>query len=117
MNQTVRNASDKQQVRAAERAEKQKQSDLRVVLSTTVGRRVFTRLLNELQPRDQNMWHPSAIVNLNAVKHDFGNWLKNEIEAADPRALLNMFQEECGERIQESIDQDKNAPKKEEQEE
>jgi hypothetical protein len=91
------NAADKEQVRQRERqksrAERQVVADWKTVLATPEGRRLFNWILSELQPRVQ-LWNAnSALQGFNCARHDVGTWIKDQIDEADPAALVTMFTE------------------------
>lgn len=76
-NQAVRNAELK---------------DLREVLATTQGRRVFWRLL-EKSACFHSIWEQSARIHYNAGQQDFGHFIMGEIEEANQELLFQMMRE------------------------
>lgn len=92
------NAADPVQVETADRQGRdqveQFRLDMHRVLQLAEGRRVFAGILEELQPAD-NMWHPlAATMGFNAVRHDVGTWLRQQIAEADPDALVTIAVEQ-----------------------
>ncbi len=110
----VRNAGDREQVRAAERQGKDRQrqwlADLRMILSTPGGRRVFQGILDYLQP-PAPMWEPNAVMQRNAARHDVGTWLKEQIDEADGEALVTMAVERRNQTRQDELESRAASPK------
>jgi hypothetical protein len=91
------NASDKEQVKQRERQSRRKRLEVaeawKILLATVEGRRVFAFILDELQP-SINLWNrDQAALIFNCARHDVGQWLREQIDAADPDALLKIFTE------------------------
>lgn len=82
----VKNASDPQQVRRAERAERraaaEQRAALRAVLDTPEGRRVFWGLLSDAGVY-RSIWSPNAQIHYNAGRQDFGHELQARLLEAD----------------------------------
>lgn len=92
------NATDRRQIKLAdsqnERREARRRLDLRTLLGLSEGRRIFSWMIEELQPLYTQMWNPNAaITGRDATRHDVGQWLKQRIDQVDPDALLLMAQE------------------------
>ena len=94
----VKNLADKEQVKSAERKEKdrrrQEVEDLKEILSTKSGRRFIWRLLEHCKVFE-SIWHPSALIHYNAGKQDVGHFIMAEIISADTSAFQKMMEENC----------------------
>lgn len=91
------NAADPGQVEIARRQEKrrlqQQRADLRTVLASPEGRRVFQWLFDHLQP-EGNLWSTNAaITGFNACRMDVALFVKDVIDDVDPEARLVMMKE------------------------
>lgn len=101
------NASDKTEVARARKKDKerrlQERMDLKFVLATPAGRRVFWRLIHEFRP-NTNIFEfgvDETILPYRAGFHDAGILLMNEIAQADESALVRMAQEDAEARRRE----------------
>jgi phage baseplate assembly protein W len=92
----VRNAADPQQVKRAERRDRdaaaQVQASLKAVLSTTDGRAVMWELL-ERAGVFRSIWHPSAEIHYRAGRQDYGHELQALILACDEELYDAMTRE------------------------
>ncbi len=92
----VRNAADREQVKAADKAVKQRRRqdllDLREVLRLPAGRRVLWRWIDRLRPVDR-LWDAGALIHYKTGFHDVAVMMLNEINEADPDALVLMMTE------------------------
>lgn len=92
----VRNAADPQQVRRAERKERdaaaQVQAAMRAVMATVDGRMVMWDLL-ERAGVFRSIWHPSAEIHYRAGRQDYGHELQAVILAADEDLYDTMTRE------------------------
>lgn len=99
-NVNVRNASDKKQIKEAERKVKDRRKveleDLKIVLSTGQGRRVLWRLMSKCRPFE-SIWESSARIHYNAGQQDLGHFIMGEISLADENALFSMMKEAANE--------------------
>lgn len=95
----VRNAADPQQVqrgaRLSSRRRERDMADLRAVLATLEGRRVFWRLLEHCKVF-QSIWDPSSRLHYQAGVQDVGHYVMAEIGEADEEALFRMMREARG---------------------
>lgn len=91
------NAADPRQVSAAGKVEDRRRerelNDLRIVLSTTEGRRVFWRLLEFCGVHRSVKDHSGSITYYNAGLQDTGHFIEAEIVAADEELLFKMQRE------------------------
>ena len=91
-----RNAADPQQVRFAERKERQKAqryaNGLRAVMSSPEGRLVMGELL-ERSGLWRTSWDPSARIHFNEGRRNFGLELLADIQNVDEEAYLLMERE------------------------
>jgi len=89
----VRNAADREQVRAAERIMRLRQQqdldDLRYLLGLVQFRRWAQSKIDRLRPLDR-MWDAGAIINYKAGFHDVAVMLINEIKQANRNAPVQM---------------------------
>lgn len=92
----VKNAASEKQVKKAEVKELSKRemelNDLRIVLGSVRGRRVFWRLLEHCKVFG-TVWEPSAKIHYNSGQQDVGHFLMSEIVQADERYLFDMMRE------------------------
>jgi len=92
----VKNAASEKQVKKAETRELSKRemelNDLRIVLGSVRGRRVFWRLLEHCKVFG-TVWEPSAKIHYNSGQQDVGHFLMSEIVQADERYLFDMMRE------------------------
>lgn len=92
----VTDASDPDQVAKARKKEKYKDEDysddLRKVLRTEEGRRVFWRLL-EWCGVYRSTWAPGQEIYFKAAKRDVGLKIITDMESADPRLYAEMLLE------------------------
>lgn len=92
----VKNASDEKQVKHASKMQRLNRetelSDLRVVLATPEGRRLYWRLMCRCRIFE-SIWDPSARIHYNAGVQDIGHFLLAEQMEADPAAYMKMVQE------------------------
>lgn len=106
MTERVRNAGDRKQVQKARRLETAQRTtelaDMRTLLRMPEGRRVFHRLVTKLRPLER-LWEPSALLQYKAGMHDVGVMILNEIDEADPMAMILMMQEARARELQTSI--------------
>lgn len=84
---------------AVERAQRQKrtaanqrQADLREILATQAGRRLFWKLMEECRVLS-SVWDPGALIHYNAGRQALGQALLKEILALDPNIFLTMMNE------------------------
>lgn len=92
----VRNAADRDQVKNAERRDRDRHAremrDLAEVLRSDAGRRVLWRMLEHCKVFE-SIWHPSALIHAQAGRQDVGHWLMAQIAAADEEAIFVMMKE------------------------
>lgn len=92
----VKNAADKEQVKRAAFKEKDLRGyeleDLKEVLKTGPGRRVFWRLLEKCRVYE-SIWTNSARIHYNAGQQDLGHYIMAEIVEADEDAYFNMMKD------------------------
>lgn len=92
----VKNAASEKQVnKAVRREESQREkeiNDLKTVLNTVEGRRVFWRMMDHCKVFG-TVWEPSAKIHYNSGKQDVGHFIMSEIVDADERFLLEMMRE------------------------
>lgn len=92
----VKNASDPEQVREAEKKvkfdRKQELDDIKFLLSSIQGRRFIWRLLTHCRVFE-SIWHPSALIHHNSGMQDVGHFIQAEIVAAEPEAYVKMMME------------------------
>lgn len=92
----VGNAGDPAQVAEGTRREKELRErelkDLRAILDMPEGRRFVWRLLEHCKVF-QSIWHPSALIHFNEGARNVGLFVLNDIEEANPDALLVMRRE------------------------
>jgi hypothetical protein len=93
-----RNASDREQVRHADRTIKRERelllSGVREICALPAGRRVFLHLIAQWQPRGQ-MWQPNELMQRNAALSDAADAVKDLIDAADKRLFPQMLAEQA----------------------
>lgn len=98
----VKNAASEKQVQKAESKQLSKRdmelNDLRVVLGSPRGRRVFWRLLEHCRVFS-TVWEPSAKIHYNSGQQDVGHFIMSEIVQADERYLLEMMKENKKEKL------------------
>jgi hypothetical protein len=96
MDSFVKNAADKEQVKSAKQKEllgrEAELNDLRVVLNTVHGRRVFWRLLGKFG-LNQSVYHPSALIHYKSGQQDAAHTLLAEICEADEEQYFQMMRE------------------------
>jgi len=90
---------NKRRALITERYEERKKSDLRKVLSTTEGRRVLFRILNEGRIRSGCFDSNALTMAYNEGKRDIALFLENEIEATKPEAIEQMRSEASTDRL------------------
>lgn len=92
----IRNAASERQVQKGKdkerRLEERLSADLRAVLSTTSGRRVMWRLLEECKTFE-SIWEPSAKIHYLAGRQDLGHFILAIIEKASVESLFQMMKE------------------------
>lgn len=92
----VKNAADKKQVDSAAKKEQSKRdqevNDLKFILETVQGRRVFWRFLEHCRVFG-SVWEPSAKIHFNSGKQDVGHFIMAEITDADEKYLFEMMKE------------------------
>ena len=92
----VKNAASEKQVKKAEKKEysvrEKELNDLKKVLNTTEGRRVFWRLMDHCRVFE-TVWEPSAKIHYNSGKQDVGHFIMGEIVEADEKYLMEMMKE------------------------
>jgi hypothetical protein len=92
----VSNAADDKQVKHAKQKvrtrRQQELSDLRVILSTAMGRRFIWSLLSRCGIYE-SCWDPSAKVHFNLGRRQVGLELMTDIATADENAILLMMSE------------------------
>jgi hypothetical protein len=92
----VKNASNEKQIKNAQSKERMVRSreldDLRAVLGTLAGRRLFWRLLSHCHVFE-SVWRPSAEIHHLAGKQDVGHFLMGEVVEADEEFLFQMMRE------------------------
>lgn len=71
---------------------RQELNDLRTVLSSVSGRRLFWRLMEQCKTFE-TVWEPSARIHYNAGKQDIGHFVMSEIVEADENLLFKMMKE------------------------
>lgn len=92
----VKNAASEKQVKSAEKKEQLKEDqeihDLKFVLETAQGRRVFWRLMEQCKVFS-SVWEGSAKIHYNAGQQDVGHFIMSEIVRADEKYLFEMMKE------------------------
>ncbi len=92
----VKNASDKDQLKAAEQKlklrEKLEIDDLQFILSSVQGRRVMWRFLIQCKVFE-TIWESSAKIHYNSGRQDVGHFIMSEIIRANEDAYLLMMKE------------------------
>ncbi len=104
------NAADKDQVKQRARHARRRHSGIldawKDVLSTPQGRRLFTYILDQLQPR-MNLWNrDAACLAFNVARHDVALWIREQIDAADADLFITMLQEQRLQEKQESSERE-----------
>lgn len=93
----VGNAADKQQVEDAAQAEKRGRmrevDDMRSVLSSSQGRRVLWRIMQQCGVNQTVLGDTDARTNFNAGRQDVGHFVLAEIVEAAPARYLEMMME------------------------
>ncbi len=93
----VGNAADAGQVKAArkvERRERQEQlDDLRNALAHGHSRRVLWRIISHCRVFESIIGSSSEMTSYNAGQQDIGHYIVAELEEANPRAILQMMEE------------------------
>lgn len=93
----VRNAADREQVKAAKESEKfmddERLNDWRSVLATPEGRRVLWRVLAQCNTSKSIFALDHGTISYRSGWQDAGHYVMAEINEADPRAFLVMIQE------------------------
>lgn len=91
----VRNASDRRQLRAAKKLNKDEErlqeSDLTKVLSLPEGRRVLWRILKACHVFE-SVWHPSALIHYQSGQQDLGHQIMIWINEISPEMLTEIYQ-------------------------
>jgi len=112
----MQNATDRKQNKTLERQRRSKEeqilADVKFLLASRPGRRVFGFILDLLQP-DMDYWNSNAAVTgAIAACHDKGRRVEQLIERADPRARLLMRTEDFEEKQQDALERDAVQPKR-----
>lgn len=91
-----KNAANQKQVKSQEQRLKLEReteiNDLKVLLSSPHGRRVFWRILEHCKVFS-SVWEASAKIHYNAGIQDVGHFILSEVLEADDQALLKMMNE------------------------
>lgn len=92
----VKNAADPNQVKSGKQKEKfleeRDLNDLRGVLQSRYGRRFLWRMIGYCGAY-RSIWRMSAEIHYLAGMQDVGHFLIKQIEKADPKAYVQMIQE------------------------
>ena len=91
----VKNASSVSQTQNAARLEAEREArfakNLAAVLSTEAGQEVLWAVLGRTKILE-SIYVQSAEIYYNAGRQDVGHWLLEQLEKADPRALLTLME-------------------------
>ena len=93
----VKNAADEAQVAEAVKklqiTREDELNDIRAILNTKQGRRVFWRMLSKCKVFE-SIWSQSAMIHYSSGQQDIGHWLMSEMVEADENLLFLMMSEQ-----------------------
>lgn len=88
----------KEQQAYAQAKRRQEVNDIKTVLATISGRRLYWRLLEHCKTFE-TVWEPSARIHYNAGLQDVGHFLLSEVVDADENLLFKMMKEAKKEKL------------------
>ena len=79
--------------------ESREKEDLSKMLNNPAGRRVLWRILDQSKLLAPDMFTGNSTTFYNLGKRDLGLWLYNEIMGSEPKAFMNMMDEQLKENL------------------